>query len=164
MGYGVGMPSMPGQYMSAGMGGAPMMGYPQGMGGYPAQQPMMPPMASMASFKLPPVNSGGSPTPGAATGKNGGARFKKAPDAPKRFKSAFIIFSAEKHKDIKEHLATQGRTEKVRNGRSNLRLVRGTNSHTQFLKDHRHCQTSVGSMERDACRRERNVGREGSSG
>ena len=28
-------------------------------------------------------------------------KFKKAPDAPKRFKSAFIIFSAEKHKEIK---------------------------------------------------------------
>jgi hypothetical protein len=40
-------------------------------------------------------------------------RYKKAPDAPKRFKSAFIIFSAENHKVIKEDLAAQGRTEKV---------------------------------------------------
>ena len=40
-------------------------------------------------------------------------KYKKAPDAPKRFKSAFIIFSAEKHKEIKENFATQGRTEKV---------------------------------------------------
>ena len=41
-------------------------------------------------------------------------KFKKAPDAPKRFKSAFIIFSAQKHKEIKEDLAKQGRAEKVR--------------------------------------------------
>ena len=43
-----------------------------------------------------------------------GPKYKKAPDAPKRFKSAFIIFSAEKHKEIKEDLAKKGRTEKVR--------------------------------------------------
>jgi hypothetical protein len=40
-------------------------------------------------------------------------KMKKAPDAPKRFKSAFIIFSAEKHKEIKDELISQGRTEKV---------------------------------------------------
>jgi len=40
-------------------------------------------------------------------------KYKKAPDAPKRFKSAFIIFSAEKHKAIKEDLAKEGRSEKV---------------------------------------------------
>jgi hypothetical protein len=45
-------------------------------------------------------------------------KYKKAPDAPKRFKSAFIIFSAEKHKEIKEDLAKLGRAEKV--GRRNL--------------------------------------------
>jgi hypothetical protein len=42
-----------------------------------------------------------------------GAKYKKAPDAPKRFKSAFIIFSAEKHKEIKENYAKEGRIEKV---------------------------------------------------
>jgi hypothetical protein len=45
--------------------------------------------------------------------KMAAAKYKKAPDAPKRFKSAFIIFSAEKHKEIKEDLAKQGRAEKV---------------------------------------------------
>jgi hypothetical protein len=45
--------------------------------------------------------------------KGGGPKYKKAPDAPKRFKSAFIIFSAEKHKAIKDDLIQQGRTEKV---------------------------------------------------
>jgi hypothetical protein len=49
-----------------------------------------------------------------ASSKGGGPKYKKAPDAPKRFKSAFIIFSAEKHKEIKEDLLSQGRTEKVR--------------------------------------------------
>jgi len=41
-------------------------------------------------------------------------KYKKAPDAPKRFKSAFIIFSAEKHKEIKAKLAEVGKVEKVR--------------------------------------------------
>ena len=49
----------------------------------------------------------------AAASSKGGPKYKKAPDAPKRFKSAFIIFSAEKHKEIKEDLISQGRTEKV---------------------------------------------------
>jgi hypothetical protein len=43
-----------------------------------------------------------------------GPKYKKAPDAPKRFKSAFIIFSAEKHKEIKDNFAKEGRSEKVR--------------------------------------------------
>jgi len=46
-------------------------------------------------------------------GKQAKSRFKKAPDAPKRFKSAFIIFSAEKHKKIKAELLSEGRTEKT---------------------------------------------------
>lgn len=61
---------------------------------------------------------GGPPPPAAAapaaTGKGGApARYKKAPDAPKRFKSAFIIFSAEKHREIKAEYAKVGRTEKT---------------------------------------------------
>lgn len=40
-------------------------------------------------------------------------KYKKAPDAPKRFKSAFIIFSAEKHKEIKASKAVEGKIEKV---------------------------------------------------
>lgn len=48
-----------------------------------------------------------------AAAANKPAKYKKAPDAPKRFKSAFIIYSAEKHKAIKEDLAKQGRAEKV---------------------------------------------------
>lgn len=54
--------------------------------------------------------------PAAAAGAKAAVapKYKKAPDAPKRFKSAFIIFSAEKHREIKEDLAKHGRTEKVR--------------------------------------------------
>jgi HMG (high mobility group) box len=63
-----------------------------------------------------------APTTG-RKGKNAGGvtRMKKAPDAPKRFKSAFIIFSAEKHREIKAALAEEGRTEKVRA----LQAIRG---------------------------------------
>lgn len=45
------------------------------------------------------------------------AKFKKAqrvvPQPPKRLRSAFIIFSAEKHKEIRAGLEAQGITEKV---------------------------------------------------
>jgi hypothetical protein len=40
-------------------------------------------------------------------------KYKKAPDAPKRFKSAFIIFSSEKHKVIKKDLLEDGKTARV---------------------------------------------------
>ena len=40
-------------------------------------------------------------------------KYKKAPDAPKRFKSAFIIFSAQKHKMIKQELLEEGKKVKV---------------------------------------------------
>jgi hypothetical protein len=41
------------------------------------------------------------------------AQFRKAPDAPKRFKSAFILFSAEKHKEIRAQLGQKSNTERV---------------------------------------------------
>jgi hypothetical protein len=53
------------------------------------------------------------PRPSIRIAAAAGAKYKKAPDAPKRFKSAFIIFSAEKHKEIKENYAKEGRIEKV---------------------------------------------------
>jgi hypothetical protein len=40
-------------------------------------------------------------------------KYKKAPDAPRRFKSAFIFFSIEKHRQIRETLASDGEVEKV---------------------------------------------------
>jgi hypothetical protein len=90
------------------------MGFPQGMGGFPPSAgagQMLPSMGAFHKMTAPPV---AAPAPAATTGKgSGAARFKKAPDAPKRFKSAFIIFSAEKHKEIKVKLTAQGRQEKV---------------------------------------------------
>ncbi|GKY98825.1 hypothetical protein MPSEU_000838500 [Mayamaea pseudoterrestris] len=40
-------------------------------------------------------------------------KYRKAPDAPKRFKSAFIIFSAAKHREIKDAKAKEGKHEKT---------------------------------------------------
>lgn len=40
-------------------------------------------------------------------------KFKKAPGAPKRFRSAFIFFSQQKHKEIQESLAREGSSEKT---------------------------------------------------
>ena len=40
-------------------------------------------------------------------------KFKKAPGAPKRFRSAFILFSQHKHKSIQQDLAHEGGSEKT---------------------------------------------------
>lgn len=40
-------------------------------------------------------------------------KLKKAPEAPKRFKSAFIFFSTEKHKEIRARLVERGISETV---------------------------------------------------
>lgn len=57
-----------------------------------------------AGGKLPPASAG-----------KGRAKYKKAPGAPKRFKSAFIFFSTAKHKEIRKKLGAEGNgTEKVR--------------------------------------------------
>lgn len=40
--------------------------------------------------------------------------YKKAPDAPRRFKSAYMFFSTEKHREIRQQLRLEGRSEKVR--------------------------------------------------
>ena len=40
-------------------------------------------------------------------------KVKKSHTAPKRFRSAYIFFSAQKHKEIQEQLAEQGILEKV---------------------------------------------------
>jgi hypothetical protein len=42
-----------------------------------------------------------------------GTKFKKAPDAPRRFKSSYMFFSTEKHRSIRDELAKKGETEKV---------------------------------------------------
>jgi len=43
------------------------------------------------------------------------SKYKKAPDAPRRFKSAFIFFSTDKHKEIRAKLGKKGATEKTTN-------------------------------------------------
>ncbi|KAL3910760.1 MAG: hypothetical protein SGILL_007566, partial [Bacillariaceae sp.] len=40
-------------------------------------------------------------------------KYKKAPGAPKRFRSAFILFSQYKHKAIQESLASEGTSQKT---------------------------------------------------
>eukprot|EP00521_Asterionellopsis_glacialis_P010083 CAMPEP_0195291192 /NCGR_PEP_ID=MMETSP0707-20130614/7331_1 /TAXON_ID=33640 /ORGANISM="Asterionellopsis glacialis, Strain CCMP134" /LENGTH=394 /DNA_ID=CAMNT_0040351459 /DNA_START=180 /DNA_END=1364 /DNA_ORIENTATION=+ len=42
-------------------------------------------------------------------------KYKKAPQAPKRFKSAFIFFSSAKHPEIRKQLGEKGGTEKTTN-------------------------------------------------
>ena len=79
----------------------------------PAPMPAyaFPGMPMMQQPPPPPAKMQPPPPP---SGKSSGARFKKAPDAPKRFKSAFIIFSAEKHKEIKGKLTEEGKAGKVK--------------------------------------------------
>jgi hypothetical protein len=45
------------------------------------------------------------------TKKNQSVKYKKAPQAPRRFKSAYMFFSTEKHKEIRQELADKN--EKV---------------------------------------------------
>eukprot|EP00542_Grammatophora_oceanica_P013022 CAMPEP_0194031648 /NCGR_PEP_ID=MMETSP0009_2-20130614/4774_1 /TAXON_ID=210454 /ORGANISM="Grammatophora oceanica, Strain CCMP 410" /LENGTH=86 /DNA_ID=CAMNT_0038671861 /DNA_START=117 /DNA_END=373 /DNA_ORIENTATION=+ len=41
--------------------------------------------------------------------------MKKAPGAPRRFKTAFIFFSTAKHKEIREQLGSRGSKQKTPN-------------------------------------------------
>lgn len=47
--------------------------------------------------------------------KKSKTKYKKAPQAPRRFKSAYMFFSTTKHKDIREELGTKGVAEKTTN-------------------------------------------------
>jgi hypothetical protein len=88
---------------------------------------------SMKKAKLEvPEPSDAHAAPAPAPRKMAPAKYKKAPDAPKRFKSAFIIFSAEKHKEIKEDLTKQGRAEKVRSYRRSKMNSRLMNEWMKF--------------------------------
>jgi hypothetical protein len=46
-------------------------------------------------------------------------KYKKAPQAPRRFKSSYMFFSTEKHKKIRKELTDKGDMSKVR-GKPNL--------------------------------------------
>ena len=41
------------------------------------------------------------------------SKFKKAPQAPRRFKSAYIFFSIAKHKELREKFPNSGDEGKV---------------------------------------------------
>ena len=41
-------------------------------------------------------------------------KYKKAPQAPRRFKSSYMFFSTKKHKEIRAELAEKGEGQKVR--------------------------------------------------
>lgn len=66
--------------------------------------------AMEANVALPEYQSTDKATP---VSKRTLSKLKKAPDAPKRFKSAFIFFSTEKHKEIRSQLGDKGLAEKV---------------------------------------------------
>lgn len=40
-------------------------------------------------------------------------KYKKAPGAPRRFKSAYMFYSTDKHKEIRKELDKDGKKEKV---------------------------------------------------
>lgn len=62
----------------------------------------------------PIVLNAGTPTKTVALPcKQKASQLKKAPDAPKRFKSAYILFSAEKHKEIRAQLEKKGQSDRV---------------------------------------------------
>lgn len=44
-------------------------------------------------------------------------KYKKAPNAPRRFKSSYMFFSTHKHKEIREERAKKGEDPKVRRER-----------------------------------------------
>jgi hypothetical protein len=75
-------------------------------------------------------------------------KFKKAPEAPKRFKSAFIFFSSEKHKTIRVQLETDGVAAKVRFSNfisSQLSLVEADKIKKSI--DCRYCEARFKSLE-----------------
>eukprot|EP00540_Astrosyne_radiata_P002304 CAMPEP_0116855188 /NCGR_PEP_ID=MMETSP0418-20121206/19101_1 /TAXON_ID=1158023 /ORGANISM="Astrosyne radiata, Strain 13vi08-1A" /LENGTH=117 /DNA_ID=CAMNT_0004488217 /DNA_START=41 /DNA_END=391 /DNA_ORIENTATION=- len=56
-----------------------------------------------------PAGSSGS---GADQPKKKRTKYKKAPQAPRRFKSAYMFFSTTKHREIREQLGERGISEK----------------------------------------------------
>lgn len=45
--------------------------------------------------------------------KKGPVKYKKAPQAPRRFKSSYMFFSTEKHRSIRQELAEKGEIDKL---------------------------------------------------
>lgn len=70
-------------------------------------------------------------------------KYTKAPDAPKRFKPAFIFFSAEKHKEIRAQLGVNSTSERVR-VRSSFQSDRFAIAHlSYFLIDFQHFKAGI---------------------
>lgn len=54
----------------------------------------------------------GQPSP--SSKEHAAIKYKKAPEAPRRFKSSYMFFSTTKHKQIREELDEAGKGNKVR--------------------------------------------------
>lgn len=95
-------------------------------------------------------------------------RFRKAPGAPRRFKSSYMFFSTERHKSIREGLEKEGRKEKVKvlvtlfAFRSYSRCLRtGTHSCASTISciiDDGYCQDGCNRMEGNDTRRAETMG------
>lgn len=121
----------------------------------------------LTAAKLPP----------ASAAIKGRAKYKKAPGAPKRFKSAFIFFSTAKHKEIRKKLGAEGNgTEKVRpviviwylacRESNSISLIQTTSLahllfYCTFCIDYQRGQASFRSLERTVKGGSRKVGRHG---
>lgn len=55
-----------------------------------------------------------SPTNRTMSNKKVQVKYKKAPQAPRRFKSSYMFYSTEKHRLIRQQLAEKGDIDKVR--------------------------------------------------
>jgi hypothetical protein len=91
------------------------------MANFPPSMPAsyMAPDSTMTTPGLPdailplPTTASAGLLPPSKAGLTAPQKYRKAPDAPKRFKSAFIFYSAAKHREIKASKAHEGKVEKV---------------------------------------------------
>lgn len=99
-----------------------------------------------------------------AARKKAPAKFEKAPEAPKRFKSAFILFSAEKHKLIRAQMGERAHKQRVREicmpvTVFSMAMYSWSTDKRHFdFEDCRYFQARGGSMERIASRGGRDLG------
>jgi hypothetical protein len=59
-------------------------------------------------------------------------KYKKAPQAPRRFKSAYMFYSTEKHKQIREELSKNGDTIVSTNVHTITQRPQHARSHLSF--------------------------------
>jgi len=73
-------------------------------------------------------------------------KYKKAPEAPKRFKSAYMFFSTAKHQEIREQYAKSIASEKVNDGIFDKNIKMRTHFFGFWFpieQDCRDCQISI---------------------